>query len=130
MTPGGMRVALAGWAGAKIISKKFDRMGGKQTGYKWAWNGDEQTPCAPAGGGLYGWGWNSEASIEELPNYPGDLNAVAQLEARLTDVERTVYLSFLTKKDQRSLTETWFPAVTATAPQRCEALCRTLGLWT
>lgn len=66
---------------------------------------------------------------ENLPNYLSDLNAMHEAEKVLTDEQWSIYLSFLTKKDQKTLTQTWRPAVSATAAQRAEAFLKTLNLW-
>ena len=50
------------------------------------------------------------------------------VEAGLTEDERPTYLSFLTKKDQRTLTQTWWPACHATWQQRVTALASVKGV--
>jgi hypothetical protein len=56
------------------------------------------------------------------------LHIVSLVEAGLTEDERPVYLSFLTKKDQRTLTQTWWPACHATWQQRTRALAEVKGV--
>ena len=71
-----------------------------------------------------------------LPDYPSDLNAVRELEARLTDRQHADYrgrlATVVTNRDDTALRlmsqseyRAWF---SASAVQRCEALCKTLGL--
>ena len=65
-----------------------------------------------------------------VPDYLGDLNACHEMEKVL--MEKGVnawwsYVAFINRHNPRPFgTET---AVHATAPQRCEAFLRTLGLW-
>ncbi len=56
------------------------------------------------------------------PDYLSDLNAIAEVEKVLTEMERRDYHTKL-----HEMTGGW--AVFATAPQRSEALLRTLNLW-
>ena len=75
-----------------------------------------------------GCGWERECPDHEhkLPNYYGDLNDCHEMEKFLKD-DNTYYGVFcpiirsVMGKNQR-----W---ESATAPQRCEAFLRTLGLW-
>jgi len=68
-----------------------------------------------------------------LPDFLEDLNAVARLEARLTHDQRMRYQSRLQVSCGDDFYEHkthWSPnPIHATAPQRCAALLRTLGLW-
>jgi hypothetical protein len=129
MTPDEINVAIAEACGARIITKRFEdgHKGSRRYGKKWAWNGDESTPCAHAGGGAFGWGWNQEAGALELPNYHGSLDACAEMEATLTEDEWKDYCIPLGGRDTN-----WTGAkklLSAKAPQRCEAFLRTKGLW-
>lgn len=62
---------------------------------------------------------NGEVPLELIPNYPSDLNACHEVEVKLTNEQHKVFSD-------------WLPILrkaSATAAQRCEALCRALGLW-
>lgn len=69
-----------------------------------------------------------------LPNYPNDLNAMAEAEARLTEKERLRYLvklvSVVGRGRDSNIAGNINAAVFATAAQRAEAFLRTLGKWT
>jgi hypothetical protein len=74
-------------------------------------------------------GWISPRGVKsagnfDLPNFFGDLNAVALAEATLTNTEWINYNVFLT---HALLHERLFAEVGATAPQRCEAFLRVKG---
>jgi hypothetical protein len=56
------------------------------------------------------------------------LHLASLVEAGLTEDERPTYLSFLTKKDQRTLTQTWWPTCHATWQQRVTALAAVKGV--
>lgn len=56
------------------------------------------------------------------------LHLCSLVEAGLTEDEQPVYLSFLTKKDQRTLTQTWWPACHVTWQQRTAALAEVKGV--
>ena len=64
------------------------------------------------------------------PDYLNDLNACHEMEKVLTEKgvnEWWSYVAFINRHNPRPFgTET---AVHATAPQKCEAFLRTLGLW-
>lgn len=134
MTPEEQRIALAEWAGARVISKVFYDYGGARA-EKWAWGGDENTPCAHPSGGLWGFGWNRKAGISELPDYLNDLNAVHELEEKL-DFEQAEQFEdelcdlVVKYNEQQENPAPWrFAVAHATAAQRCEALLKTLNLW-
>jgi hypothetical protein len=57
-----------------------------------------------------------------------DLNAMHAAEKALTDETWPIYLSFLTKKNQKTLTQTWMPVAHATAAQRAKAFLLTFNL--
>lgn len=120
MTPDDQRIAIAKSCGAKIISKKF----GRSKGYKWAWNGDESTPCAHPGGGVFGWGWNAQAGIGELPDYLNDLNASHEMEKTMTADQWRQYLPTLHEICGRCVQH----QLSATAKQRAEAFLTVMGL--
>lgn len=87
-----VNIAICEWRGAKIIKKRFTY--GSKRGYKWAWDGNEETPCAFPGSGFYGFGWNEEASINELPNHILGKSALyhcEQAEVRMTDEQLKIY---------------------------------------
>jgi hypothetical protein len=69
--------------------------------------------------------WFGGGEILTPPDFYGDLNACAEFEQKLSGPEQLSYLGILGRKDVWC---NWL-SVTATAPQRCEALLRTLGLW-
>jgi hypothetical protein len=58
----------------------------------------------------------------DCPNYAGDLNTIHEAEERLTSGQICRYQGLLHKG-------VWWSAVHATAPQRAEALLRTIGKW-
>ena len=66
------------------------------------------------------------------PDFCSDLNAVAQLEAKLTDVQQRVYVGHIHELtqcyNQINAITIKFIIATAKAPQRCEALVKTLRL--
>lgn len=62
----------------------------------------------------------------DLPNYLSDLNAVHELEKRLTDGQWNEYEKNLIGACLLSGNRRYHGA---TAAQRCEALLKTLGLW-
>ena len=66
-----------------------------------------------------------------VPDYCGDLNACAEMEATLSEEECQKYQALL--DDSIREEELDYPAACywfhATAPQRCEAFLRTKGLW-
>jgi len=68
--------------------------------------------------------------LEYPPDYLNDLNAMHVAEKVLTDETWPIYLSLLTKKDQKTLTQTWMPVAHASASTRAEAFLRTLNLYT
>ena len=80
--------------------------------------------------------WDLHASPAFCPNYPEDLNAVHKVEKKLSAREKGDYASRLfsicnvpganTEQQER---DGWFIHIHATAPQRCEAILRTLGKW-
>lgn len=117
MTPEQQRIALAEWAG-------------------WKWD------SIPADGGCFGWvspeGGFPQDGIESLPDYLSDLNAVRDLEQKLTNAQRRYYAKMLI-----SVHPLHYDPIEASddgymklfliahmdAAQRCEALLKTIGLW-
>jgi hypothetical protein len=75
------------------------------------------------------WG-AKDGQRNRIPDYLADLNAMHETEKVLTDETWPIYLSFLMKKDQKTLTQTWMPAAHATASTRAKAFLRTLNLYT
>lgn len=71
------------------------------------------------------------------PNYYADLNAVREAEVALPQERKTMYIDYLLSVIhqvdagyfERISWEDSVDLVLATAPQRCEALLRTWGLW-
>ena len=73
-----------------------------------------------------------------IPNYHGDLNACAEMEKTLAidlEYQYAVQLAIMTIgqefSDDGFSPNGWgyYAVLHATAPQRAEAFCRTLGLW-
>lgn len=132
------RVSIAQYLGAKIITMEFPEMG-SGTGKKWAWGGDAEKPCAYPGGGFYGFGWNEEARISELPDYLNDLNAMQQAVSKLTEEQGLQFVQELYKVLERAYegfeyasgeptVTTWY-LMTAKAALWAEAYLRALNLW-
>ena len=69
----------------------------------------------------------------KVPNYPADLNACAEMEKVLKGIDRIGYVNLLAEsletKPEASAYEYAQRCAFATAPQRCEAFLKTLGLW-
>ncbi len=65
--------------------------------------------------------WSNRHGFDDraIPDYTRDLNAMAEVEERLTDNQWRDYATYKLGND-----------VSATAAQRAEALLRTLNLWT
>lgn len=128
MTPESQRLALAKWAGWKFIEHRIGSDIVDVASFPWA--------CLS--------GMNpKDDTMDGLPDYLHDLNAVAQLEERLDAKEARVFGEQLCKVMTPHSANwgfilyskypwTGFDVYTlahATAAQRCEALLRTLGLW-
>ena len=69
---------------------------------------------------------------DEIPNYYGDLNACHEMEMVMNPDQCDKYNDWLMevkppRKDTNYTSERW--SWGSTAPQRCEAFLRTLGLW-
>ena len=98
------------------------------------WAGWEEHNSAPQGSLREGWAtWKSPNGkwLFDPPDYCSDLNAVHELEARLSEAEWRQYYCCVQAAVvgvviQRPADIYWMHA---SALQRCEALCRTLGLW-
>jgi hypothetical protein len=114
MTPEQQNIAIAEWCGWKQIP-------------------DSDYPDE------FVWVWEGQATESECehPNYHADLNAVHEAEKKLTqDVfERYVdeLISLIHEVEPGYFNKMTWPMagelLTATAPQRCEALLKTLNLW-
>lgn len=71
---------------------------------------------------------------QDLPNYPASLDACAEFEATLTDKDRTAYQNTLAmlcgglREDDGGQFVNHRDAISATAPQRCEAFLRVKGV--
>lgn len=66
-----------------------------------------------------------------MPNYYGDLNAIHEAESKTYGDCHWLYVEKLirvTKCDVEVIGDEWC-LIHATAPQRCEALLRTIGKW-
>lgn len=74
---------------------------------------------------------NSPWQLEQLPDYLNDLNAVHELEEKLSDEQTSIYSSYLlqNKSDRPGRGAIFWGMAHATAAQRCEALLKTLNLW-
>ena len=75
--------------------------------------------------------WETSAAI---PNYHGDLNACREAEEMLDEKQRGQFASYLwdlmlktTKRNPWWLGPYKFELIHASAPQRCEALLKTIG---
>lgn len=117
-----IRIKIAELCGAKIIEKEFPRTDGIHVAKKWAWGGNEDTPCGYSGGGSYGFGWNENPSVSELPDYPHDLNGCAEMEGTLTKEQRKTYVFWLSNICELGT------YVFATAIQRCLAFLAVHGI--
>jgi hypothetical protein len=85
----------------------------------------------------YGWHGDGHISIDNLPDYLNDLNAMHEAEKMLDITKVEEYCSTLVRIVRHSLGiddyESIYPtrfAVYATAAQRAEAFLRTIGKWT
>lgn len=116
MTPEEQRIALAGWAGWR---KEFIHGNGL----------DADVWIEPTGNRCF------LAEIDALPNYLNDLNAVHELEGKLTFEQAEQFEDELCdivvkyNEHQENPAPWRFAAAHATAAQRCEALLKTLNLW-
>lgn len=90
----------------------------------WKWHGEATY------GGIERSGWwkGDVYSPHGILNYHSDLNACAEMEAMLTEEQTPIYRQHLQEMFWFSL-HSPTPAISATAPQRCEAFLRTKGLW-
>ena len=72
------------------------------------------------------------ATRKHLQNYPGDLNACHEMENHAYKHQPsgwlTKYNDAIYEVCSRAQYPSWNP-ICSTAPQRCEAFLRTLGLW-
>lgn len=103
----------------------------------WKWHGE----ATYGGTQCNGWWKDDRYSFHGIPNYHGDLNACAAMEATTSYLERAKYadtLYAIIPASQCSIVASYegehdfggyFGLLTATAPQRCEAFLRTKGLW-
>ena len=77
------------------------------------------------------WQDSDGVSHAKIPNYNGDLNACAEMVSALDRLQKSRYHSELHRivgiENAKDGTERY--ATEATAPQRAEAFCKTLGLW-
>jgi hypothetical protein len=70
------------------------------------------------------------ATTEQLPDFTGSLDAIAELEGLLTDEEQLMYADLLCREVLRLPTSKclYYLVATATASQRADALCAVWGL--
>jgi hypothetical protein len=92
---------------------------------------NEMTPCEIniAIAKKMGWGEKyidkkAYRPITNAPDYYHDLNACYEAEMMLDHEQKTDYIRLLNKGDF-----SWRRLAFATAPQRCEAMLKTWGLW-
>lgn len=75
------------------------------------------------------------AREDDIPDYLKDLNACAEFEAALSPVLRSIYCDLFlygrvqTVNDDPKFRGAVWRAITATAPERCEAYLRVIGKW-
>jgi hypothetical protein len=122
MTNEAMNMAVAKWMGL-CTEKAYNQTGDWETAV------------------CHSCGKNPYDAAHNLPNFPGDLNAVREAEAKLHSLKMwSSYGRYLYRavhgqypnSDQmvgHSENSIAFGLISATAPQRCEALLRTVGLW-
>jgi hypothetical protein len=67
--------------------------------------------------------------VRDCPDYFNDLNAVHELEEKLDDSQKILYVAKLSQILSPSKFPQSFRILHATAEQRCEALGLTLNLW-
>lgn len=74
--------------------------------------------------------WLSERNVwsQGIPDYLNDLNACHEMEQALTHEQRIDYMEWLGLSSDEHWYKVW-AYVHATAPERCTAFIRTLGLW-
>jgi len=114
MTPEEQRIALAEWAGWKYSPSANSSIKHEAI---MAWYRPGNSP------------WH----LEQLPDYLNDLNAVHELEKRLSISDREAYRSILSQNaifyPETIGTCTDWCLIHASAEERCEALLKTLNLW-
>ncbi len=109
MTPEEQRIALAEWAGWKYSPSANSSIKHEAI---MAWYRPGNSP------------WH----LEQLPDYLNDLNAVHELEEKLTPLQWNDYANKLIQYWEAGGTR-FAGAIHATAAHRCEALLKTLNLW-
>lgn len=118
------RIALASWMGwVEASPERLSAIELLAYGNQWFRNPVEKTL----------------ACLDHLPNYPASLDACAEVEAKLTDKEHEEFQRLLWASCRKDHAYKYSYAVgeiperrsfvSATAAQRCEALCRALDLW-
>lgn len=118
MTPDRMRVVLAEWDGHK--------------GEWWCPTCQKWVPPYQV---TYfekhddSWGGGCGNPVGPSPDYSSDLNAVHELEEKLTREQLVDYCNFRLRHASGEGMVEDYKMITATALQRCEALLRTLNLW-
>lgn len=115
MTLEQQRIAIAEWMEAKHI--QF--VGSKAWTFQ-SYNDSEDLLCPIT---------DEQGCLEDVPNYPSDLNAMHEAEKKLNPSERVKYVYAiweLTKDEWTHGQSREFLSINATSQQRSEALCRTL----
>lgn len=80
------------------------------------------------------WRGHQDGYERRVPDYPSDLNACHEAEGMLLKDAQTIatweqHIRNITLRDGREGSGLYERIIRATAPQRCEALLRTLGKW-
>lgn len=147
MTPESQRIALAEWAGWTIRKRPSPTAGSMQ---EWFWYKPGNDLFKPDFVMTVQFGFPSGNRCgnpipDTVPNYLSDLNAVHELEKRLTERQRAVYgdtlntvcyafdhdyyQGWIATSDCGSFARGLYTIANATAAQRYEALLKTLSLW-
>lgn len=115
-----------------MTPEQINRMIAEHCGWEVSW---DNSMFKRPGGTWQGRGYDPIASC--IPNYYSDLNAIHKAEKTLTpemyDKHYWFHLCFVVAgRNENKFEQLWEyrkVAATATAPQRCEALLRTLNKW-
>ena len=115
MTPEAQNIAIAeslGWTSKKVPSDETVKAQGyEEFRHTWWTNPQGECPKTP-------------------PNYHGSLDACAEFEAKLNEIQKPAYawyLLYVCDPDDRH--STLFTCASAKPAQRCEAYLRTIGKW-
>jgi hypothetical protein len=107
MTQKEQRIALAEWDGWMHTSQEVWKTGGPHHM-------------------LGAMGQQSLKWVDYIPDYPNDLNAVHELEKKLTPEQRQEYVKLLHPKYKISALLDDFEVAHSSSTKRCEKLCRVL----